>query len=151
MAGTFPSSIFPALAVPRAVINSVSVAVGAVAAAVMVSWTEPLTAVIVAGLKVAVRPEERPVTVSVSGAVELVLRVNAMVTFTVNPCLAVMKFGVTDRFTGTITGWSEPLPASVAPATHVVANTTLESSKVWRTRDPRRFAVAIVGVLFEAS
>ena len=138
-----PVSSFPPLSVPLAVIRRVSVLMTADAAAVMLSWIVPLAVVIVAGLKVIVVPSESPDALSVSGAVDAEVRENVTVAGTVTPCLAMIGVGVTDKFTGMISGGPSLGPAS-APPPHVAAKTIPERTRAWRIRDPRRFAAIIV-------
>lgn len=130
-----PVSTFAALGSPMILTMSVSVASEAVCVAVMVSWLVPLTVVSVAGLNVAVSPGESPFAVSVSGAVEVVVRENVTVAGTLNPCLATIGFGEMETFIGRIcAGPLAPSPEASPP--HVIPKTTLNNSKAWRMRDP---------------
>ena len=94
-----PTSSLPALSVPFAVMTTVSVLRTADAVEAMLSWIVPLVVVIVAGLKVIVVPSDSPDALSASGAVDALVRENVNVAGTVTPCLAVIRVGVTDRFT----------------------------------------------------
>jgi hypothetical protein len=139
-----PISSLPALSVPFAVTMTVSVLTTADAVEAMLSWIVPLDVVIVAGLNVIVVPSDSPDALSASGAVDALVRENVNVASTVTPCLAEIRVGVMDRFTGMRSSGLVPVPESVAPPPHVAAKTMLERSNAWRTRDPRRFAADIV-------
>jgi hypothetical protein len=142
---TVPVSSLPPLSVPLAVTSRVSVFMTADAVALMLSWIVPLAVLIVAGLKVTVVPSESPAALSVSGAVDVPVRVNVNVAGTVMPCLAVIRVGVIDRFTGMITSVPGPVPPSVAPSPpHVAASTMEETSNAWRIRDARRFEADMI-------